>query len=875
MIFMLSELTLRVARIILEAAGAPRGGCREAKGARHLMSSRPLDPLDGLLIGTARALRARRELPRRDPRRASALWVRPNWPDALLLRVHRGHLVDSLVQDVALREEVKDLLRLPTGAEASSQPVADDGTYADVSDRLAAAMAAAADPVAVLEAAATDPDAALSAAAAPYLRGELPLPATPQPTSPRGRPDPAATDRTDKLRARAREAERSAKSLRREMRDRQNEIADLTRQLSTATGRAETAEESVAKLRGLVPSPRERDALASASSQSDKLDELRGRLDRERSARRAEVRKLRELVADAEAALERAQAKLDAEARGRHRLEAALGEDAAGRAGRLVPLAVREAAKLRDGAEGMPTGPAKTKQIRRATRLDDVVAALRDLYCLDAGDPDAEAGIVPDTMEPHRGLTSQVRARGLTVTPVGGANHIGGSALLVEAGETRILVDAGLKPQAHISHPGPDHIEEVVRERIDAIVITHAHADHAGFVPWVVEQQRRTEILCSPETEALLPVVWADSVRVMRADADAVSTRADRFEPPYGDAEVEQAEGRLKAARFGQTVSVRDLELTLFRAGHILGAAGVVIRAGDQRVVVTGDIDDRGQASIGPAQIPRRLADGADLLVIETTYCDSVHSDRRREGDDLVRQAEEVLNAGGRVLIPAFGLGRAQEVALLLGDRLPDVDVLLDGIARDISDLYARNGAPEVVRGRVRKVQQRDREIRGFSEGIIITTSGMLTGGAAIPWAQAILPEPGSALFLCGHQDEESPGRDLQELADADPERPRCLHLRDDHGRPVQVDVAASVHTYNLSAHADRTGLMAIVNQVRPQVTMLVHGESGPQALFRDQLNTAGHLVASNRAPWDAETVVADPRQARTRHAARSRGRRG
>ncbi len=805
------------------------------------------------------------------------MWVRPNWPDALLLGVHRNRLVEALMQDAALREEVRDLLRLPRSVETPSQLEVDDGANTDISDRLAAAMAAATDPVAILEAAATDPDAALSAAASPYLRGELLLPAAvPQPTSPPGRPEPTATDRTEKLRARAREAERTAKSLRRELRDRQNEIADLTRQLSTATGRAENAENNVTKLQGLVPSPRERDALASASSQSDKLDELRGSLDRERSARRAEVRTLRELVAETEAALERSQAKLDSEARGRHRLEAALGEDAGGRAGRLVPLAAREAAKLRDGAEGMPTGPGKTKQTRRAKRLDDVVAALRDLYCLNAtGDPDAEAGISPDTMEPHRGLMSQVRARGLTVTPVGGANRIGGSALLVEAGETRILVDAGLKPQAHISHPGPDHIEEVVRERIDAIVITHAHADHAGFVPWVVEQQRRTEVLCSPETEALLPVVWADSVRVMRADTDAVSTRTDRFEPPYGDAEVEQAEGRLKAARFGQTVSVRDLELTLFRAGHILGAAGVVIRAGDQRVVVTGDIDDRGQASIGPAQIPRRLADGADLLVIETTYCDRLHSDRRREGDDLVRQAEEILNAGGRVLIPAFGLGRAQEVALLLGDRLPDVDVLVDGIARDISDLYARNGAPEVLRGRVRKVQQRDREIRGFSEGIIITTSGMLTGGAAIPWAQAILPEPGSALFLCGHQDEESPGRDLQELADADPERPRCLHLRDDHGRPVQVDVAASVHTYNLSAHADRTGLMAIVNQVRPQVTMLVHGESGPQALFRDQLNTAGHLVASNQAPWDADTVIADPRRARTRHAARSRGRRG
>ncbi|MGH3408636.1 MAG: MBL fold metallo-hydrolase [Streptosporangiaceae bacterium] len=315
--------------------------------------------------------------------------------------------------------------------------------------------------------------------------------------------------------------------------------------------------------------------------------------------------------------------------------------------------------------------------------------------------------------------------------------------------------------------------------------------------------------------------------------------------------------------------------MTLFRAGHILGAAGVVIRAGEQRVVITGDIDDRGQASVGPAQIPQRLAHGADLLVIETTYCDSTHRDRGREGEDLVRQAGEVLDAGGRILIPAFGLGRAQEIALLLGDRLPDVDVLVDGLARHISDLYARHGAPEVLRGHVRKVMHRDRELIGFHEGVIITTSGMLTGGAAIPWAQAVLPEPDSALFLCGHQDEEAPGRELQELADADPECPRLVHLRDEHGRPVTVDVAASVHTYNLSAHADRNGLKSIVDQVRPQAVMLVHGEPGPQALFRARLNAAGYAVADNRAAWNADTVIADTRLARTRHGGRIRGGRG
>jgi Cft2 family RNA processing exonuclease len=841
-----------------------------------VMSNSERDPLTRLLAGTAGALRARRHLPTRDPRRASSRWLQPNWPDALLLGVHRGRLVDALMRDEALRREVRDQLRLTavtglgdelTGSSFSEQ------TPEDVSEVLAAVLAAANDPVAVLESAATDPNPLVAAAATPYLNGELPLPdAKPLALDADGQSGDQAADQNQKLRRRAREAEETAKVQRRQLREQQKETKELRRQLVSMTERAERAEAAATDLRRQVPSRHDREVLASASFGYDKAAELKRSLDRERSARRAAARQFRELLSEVESALGHTQEKLDSEARGRHRLEADLGEDAGRRAGRFVPLAVREAAELRQRAGIMADGPGKTRQLRRAKRLDDVVTLLRELYCLDAA---GEASLNGEVEEPRRTLVVQARSRGLTVTPVGGANHIGGSALLVEAGDTRVLVDAGLKPQAHVSRPGPDHIEEAVREPLDAVVITHAHADHAGFVPWVVEQQRRTQVLCSPQTKELLPVVWADSVRVMRADADAVSARGDHVEPPYGEAEVEQAESRLVAAAYGHTAAVRDLELTLFRAGHILGAAGVVIRAGDQRVVITGDIDDRGQASIGPAEIPARLAGNADLLVIETTYCDRIHRDREHEGDDLIRQAEEVLGAGGRVLIPAFGLGRAQEVALLLGERLPNVDVLVDGIARDISELYARNGAPAVLRGHVRKVEHRGREIAGFREGIVITTSGMLTGGAAIPWAQAVLPEPESALFLCGHQDEEAPGRELQELADADPERPRRVHLRDDQGRPFTVEVAASVHSYNLSAHADRTGLKSIVDQVRPHTTMLVHGESGPQALFRAQLNAAGYPVADNRVAWDIETVVAETRLARTRHATKVRGRRG
>lgn len=820
-----------------------------------MTDARPRIPDRRVLRAAVDALSARRRLPARDPRRVSAAWLRPNWPFAFVMDAHRDHVVSSLLDDAELRAEVRVLLG---SALLDAVPMIDAA-----SDDLVAVLASAPNPELVLEAAATDPDPALVSQAVPYLTGELIVP------SPQRPPAPAhATPRPDRDQGQARRELREARTRHRSLEEEVGRLkterdrlhAELVAERQTVASQQAT----IAELKPLVPTARQRRQLDAAADSAAELRRTKRALDKAKSARGEELRALRLQVASLERELAQARKDVEIERASRHRLEQGLG-DVDDRARRLAALVEREAADLASRAESQRPGLDRSRIRKRATALTELLARLNDLYQLEAP---AETG--PQARRPASGITV-TEDRNLRVTALGGSNHIGGSAILVEAGSTRILVDAGLRPGANLARPGPERIEEAVSGRLDAVVITHAHADHAGYVPWVIEKQRSAKIYCTPQTKALLPTVWADSVRVMRAEADAVTGQHHRSEPPYGDSEVSQAEEALRAMGYGMPTRINDVEVTLFDAGHVLGAAGVVVKAGDRRVVITGDIDDRQQKTVGPAKLPTRLVTAADLLVIETTYCDSRHSDREQEGADLVTEANTILAAGGRILIPAFGLGRAQEIALLVGEQLPDVDVRVDGLAATISELYAQNHAPQVLGGRIRKVtsQHRAREIRGFRHGIIITTSGMLTGGAAVPWAHEVLQEPASALFLCGHQDEEAPGRELERLASAVPDSRRDVVLRDGNGRAITIPVSAKIVRYNLSAHADQPGLTGVIKQVNPQAIMLVHGEARPQATFGAVLEGAGYRVVDNQQTWDCDAPIPDIRAPRRRHAGR------
>mgnify|MGYP001172881801 FL=1 len=432
-----------------------------------------------------------------------------------------------------------------------------------------------------------------------------------------------------------------------------------------------------------------------------------------------------------------------------------------------------------------------------------------------------------------------VEELGLRVTPLGGDTEIGGSCLLVEAGGTRILVDAGVRTFDGRTLP-PRDIERALEGELHAVVVTHAHNDHCGYVPALVAQSPRLRILATPETVRLMPMMWEDTVKVMREQDRSLASWGSAATVLYGPAEVEAAAHRCEEVPFTVPRRIGELTVELFPAGHILGAAGAVIRAGDRRIVVTGDISGFRQESVDGYTLPDSSR-GADLLVMETTCCGDTHDDRELRVGDFVREVQEICQGGGRVLIPAFALGRAQEIALILRRYLPEVPLRIDGMAADLSAAFeaatADSAHPLKIFGDSVAVADRPAELDTFRTGVIITTSGMLTGGPAVQWAARILPEPSSALFISGYQDEESPGARLRKLAE---EGGGNFTLPDRSGQ-VTVQVKAHVATMRVSAHADRRGLLNIADEVGAHQTMLVHGLPNRQRRFREVLRLRDH----------------------------------
>jgi len=286
-----------------------------------------------------------------------------------------------------------------------------------------------------------------------------------------------------------------------------------------------------------------------------------------------------------------------------------------------------------------------------------------------------------------------------------------------------------------------------------------------------------------------------------------------------------------------------DASLTFYPAGHILGAASVLLRdTSGRRIFFSGDFASFSQLTVGAADWPDEIGD-VDLLVLESTYGGKEpHRPLEVNRNELVSFVRRTVEEQGSTILASFGLGRAQELIKLVvtsmnaGD-LPKVPVYVDGMIKRINPIYRKLASFDLPATAINEVTgDTERQEVAMSAqthpSIIITTSGMLTGGPVLHYARHLLPDARHRIVLTGYQDEGAPSRVLRDVEMGR----RIVTYQDERGDEVKFEAAMPAKQVGLSAHADELGLVQYASKLRPRQIALVHGESQGQQRLRQKL---------------------------------------
>ena len=419
------------------------------------------------------------------------------------------------------------------------------------------------------------------------------------------------------------------------------------------------------------------------------------------------------------------------------------------------------------------------------------------------------------------------------------ATEIGANSYLLQAGGKSLLLDCGMHPRYEGEEATP--LLSLVPEQLDAAIVTHSHLDHAGSLPVLRRRHPSTRVFLSPPTARMNDVLLHNSVNVMnrRYEAGGASPM-----PLFSHREADLAARLWQEVSVGQVWSVEGdrlpspeeagLSFEFFRAGHILGSVGALIRENSRRIFYTGDINLEDQTITRAARLPEGPL---DALIIETTRGDYDRPANFTRADEELRfgrQLAEVIAAGGSVLVPVFALGKTQEVLAMLlrffeqGIVPADTPLYIGGLSTrmtEIHDSFAGNGefnrkhADLLGRLEPERIRGDEADTIPIRNGCIYAlSSGMMTEGTlSHTFARKMMTQPHHAIFFVGYADPASPAGQIKAA---------------EHGKLVELgeqtppaELHCRVEKFDFSAHAPREAIRAYVRSVAPKKVLLVHGD--------------------------------------------------
>lgn len=388
---------------------------------------------------------------------------------------------------------------------------------------------------------------------------------------------------------------------------------------------------------------------------------------------------------------------------------------------------------------------------------------------------------------------------------LGGAQEVGRSCVEVD---NRFLIDAGLK----IMPEGVEYPSEIDVNKMQAVFISHSHLDHVGALPLFNHYGLKCSVFLTKMTREISKVMLEDSFHI---------AELTESHPGYSKDNIYNTYSFMQTVKLNKRYHFDDISFKFLDAGHIPGAASILLDINGKRILYSGDISHTNTHLVNGSNYE---VDNVDILICEATYGDRKHPDRIKQERDFKQRILEIIEKGGTVIIPVFAVGRAQEILLILRDLPINVPIYLDGMAKGISELCLRN--PETIknadalRNMISKVHyvkgRHNRENIAKEQSIIVTTSGMVVGGAVMQHLPHYLDDKNSAILLTGYQGKETNGRLLLEEKKV---------IIDEETYTWQ----GYVEKFDFSAHSGQDELVKYIARINPKVLILMHGD--PEAV--------------------------------------------
>lgn len=444
---------------------------------------------------------------------------------------------------------------------------------------------------------------------------------------------------------------------------------------------------------------------------------------------------------------------------------------------------------------------------------------------------------------------------------LGAGWEVGRSAIFLQTDESRILMDCGInvgnKDKAFPILDAP----EVNLARLDAVVISHPHMDHIGFVPFLFKYGYKGPVYMTPPTLPIGVLVQLDSIEIAYKEGGSA---------PYSSKEVEQMVLNTITMPYEEVTNVTpDTRITMYNAGHMLGSAVIHAHIGEgfYNLVYTGDMkfSESRLHEAAVNKFPR-----VEAVIIESTYGGekNIQPPRKESEKKLMDTIIETVDKGGKVLIPTLGAGRAQEVMLMVEEAarkkiLPEVPFYVDGMLWDATAIYTTY--PEYLHRNIRKrvfsteenplldpmfqkvggQKERENVVSEAGSSIIMATSGMLTGGPSVFYLSKLAFYEQNSIVFISYQGEGTLGRVVQK-------KPREVQISHRERIPLNMNV---VTVDGFSAHSDRKELMNYISTMepRPGIVLPVHGDQGRVAEFASAIRR--NLRISTKVPHNLDAI--------------------